>query len=518
MKRLFLHTALWQAIAEAVLLLIALRLALMVWATPSGLDLLLAGDIAIGPLCAAWAAIRMCIPRGAWHRQLVQDSRVAAVLGVLLTGIVLVFTLGAPTVRAPVITTLLAGGDAVIGAVALVVLHTGAYGGIRCMVHVWEWWQHLRRTRYLWSLTHTILLAALLAVAPFVVWLAAILIYQTTQSNGVVGVILTTIPVVLVLAALTVAGLLAVLPAALLIAFFSARRLTRRVETLTQATTALRNGQYDTRIGVTGTDELAQLQHNFNAMAGDLQRAIRDAQAERDAVHTLLDQRRQLIANVSHELRTPVATLRGYLDATLDHWNDAPPAALPHDLQVMQRETVRLQALIDDLFTLARAEVSTLEFWPEPTDINALVQRCVEAVAPQAWHTSKVEVVADLAPLQALAHVDGARTEQIVFNLLHNAVRHTGPGGIVAASVSVNDQAVVVAVRDTGDGIAPDNLPHVWERFYRATNANGSGAGLGLALVKELAEAMHGTVAVDSVVGEGSFFSVRLPRTPVSTS
>jgi signal transduction histidine kinase len=89
--------------------------------------------------------------------------------------------------------------------------------------------------------------------------------------------------------------------------------------------------------------------------------------------------------------------------------------------------------------------------------------------------------------------------------------------GIVAASVGVEDQAVVIAVRDTGEGVASDDLPHVWERFYRARNANGSGAGLGLALVKELAETMSGSVAAESVLGEGSCFTVRLPRALVST-
>jgi signal transduction histidine kinase len=520
MKYLIVHASHRRAVAEAVLLMIVMRLALVVSAVPSGSDMLLAGDVSIGLLCALWAAVRLRIPRGTWQRHALWESPPVVVVSVVLTGVLGVFALGAAYWGAPAIAplSLLGWWDALVLVVALVALHAGAYLAARLVVRVWIWWNDLRRTRYLWSLTHTILLAALLAASPFVVVLANVLLASAaTQSGSVLGVLVTTLPVVLVLAALTIVGLLAVLPAALIIAFFSARRLTRRLDTLTHATHALRTKQYDTRIGVAGVDEVAQLQQNFNAMAGDLQHAIGAVQAERDAVQTLLDQRRQLIANVSHELRTPVATLRGYLDSTLEHWNGTPPASLPHDLQVMQRETVRLQTLIDDLFTLAHAEASTLEFRPQRTDINQLVQRCVEAVAPQAWHTSKVEVVATLAPQQAHAHVDAARTEQILFNLLHNAIRHTSPGGIIAANVELETSMVVVAVRDTGEGIAPDALPHIWERFYRAPNAHGSGAGLGLALVKELAETMGGTVAADSMVGEGSCFTVRLPRALAST-
>ncbi len=514
MKRPIFHASPRRAMGEAVLLMSVAMLALFMTADSSTWDTFGGSPVVIGPICALWAAVRMRIPRGTWRRQAVGESIPALVLGVLLTVILLVFALGADYLSAPVITTLSPfPGDEVVLVAAMLVLHGGTFAGMRVALRVWIWWNELRRIRYIWSLTHTILMAALLAVSPFVLLLAYNLVLSaTTQSGGVFGVLLGTIPVLVILAVLTVVGLLGVLPAALIIAFFSARRLTHRLETLTHATDALRHKEYDTRIAVEGVDEIAQLQHTFNSMATDLQQAIGAVQAERDAVQTLLDQRRQLIANVSHELRTPVATLRGYLDSTVEHWNGTPPASLPHDLRVMQRETVRLQTLIDDLFTLARAEVSTLEFRPQPTDMNALVQRCVEAVAPQAWQHNKVEVVADLAPQQAHGQVDAARTEQIMFNLLHNAIRHTSPGGIVAASVRLAANAVVIEVRDTGEGIDPSDLPHVWERFYRAPNANGSGTGLGLALVKELAETMGGVVAAESVPGEGSCFTVRLPR------
>ena len=109
--------------------------------------------------------------------------------------------------------------------------------------------------------------------------------------------------------------------------------------------------------------------------------------------------------------------------------------------------------------------------------------------------------------------VDGNRLEQVLQNLLHNAVRHTSPGGIIAVVVIVEPEMIVLQVKDTGEGIAPNDLPRIWERFYQTESARvGNGTGLGLALVKEWVEAMGGTVSVESVVGEGSCFNIHLQR------
>jgi signal transduction histidine kinase len=172
----------------------------------------------------------------------------------------------------------------------------------------------------------------------------------------------------------------------------------------------------------------------------------------------------------------------------------------------------RLQGMIEDLFTLSRATVGRLELRPEPTDAGAVVRRLVETMAPLAWGQRRVQVLADVAPGLPPAHADAQRLEQIVSNLLGNAVRHTPPGGMVAAAVATEPDTVRVEVRDTGEGIAPNDLPHVFERFYRGQNGGNDGAGLGLALAKEMAEAMGGSVEAASAPGEGSCFTVRLPR------
>jgi len=228
-------------------------------------------------------------------------------------------------------------------------------------------------------------------------------------------------------------------------------------------------------------------------------------------VASLLQSRRELFANVSHELRTPVATIRGYLDSSLAG-NNADPGQLQRDLEVMSHEVERLQGLIDDLFTLARAEVDGLAVDLRPTDVGALALRRAEAMAPLAWQKGRVEVLAEVQPDLPLALADAGRLEQVLVNLIRNAVRHTPPGGVVVVLVAGEVDAVRVDVRDTGQGIPSEELPRVWERFYRGASArqDGPGAGLGLTLVKELVEAMGGVVSVESVVGQGSCFTVRL--------
>jgi signal transduction histidine kinase len=228
----------------------------------------------------------------------------------------------------------------------------------------------------------------------------------------------------------------------------------------------------------------------------------------------LLASRRQLIASVSHELRTPVATVRATLESMLGRQQEALASALRRDLEVMQGEIERLQRLIDDLFTLSQAEADQLTLDLCTVDIAPIVERIVDAVAPLAWEASRVQVVAEFPQALPRVRIDPSRLEQVLANLLRNGIRHTPPGGIVAVMASVEGGAVRVDVRDTGEGIPPQEFPHIWERFFRGKRARTEdqrGAGLGLALVKELIEAMGGAVVVESVLGEGSCFTIRLP-------
>ncbi len=297
------------------------------------------------------------------------------------------------------------------------------------------------------------------------------------------------------------------LVASTVVGYFLSRRLVRRLEQLGGAAESMRGGDLSTRIPVEGSDEVSQLQQSFNSMASHLEGTLSDLSAERDRVTGLLDAQKQLVAGVSHELRTPVATVRGYLDSAL-HRDGALPPDLRADLDTAEREATRLEGLIDDLFTLSRAQVGRLELRLEPTDVAALVRQQVDAQAPLAWRQREVQVLAETSSDAPMAYADAQRVTQMVSNLLSNAVRHTPPGGIIVAAVHGDSDTVSIDVRDTGEGIPAEALPRVFERFYRGSDG---GSGLGLSLVKELAESMRGSVSVSSTVGEGSTFSVRLP-------
>jgi signal transduction histidine kinase len=389
-------------------------------------------------------------------------------------------------------------------------------------VRLWLSWNRLRRRRMLWAITHAHLtVVVLLILLPAG---GALLATVLTDSNAPAGsepadlislvterLMHTIFPAALLILILTAVAVIP--PLSALFSFLVARRTTRRLEALAEAVKDFREGQYDTRVELVGEDEVAQLQSGFNTMATELARTLRDLQAKRDKVEAQLESRRELIAGVSHELRTPVATMRATLESALDRPAEAVPDALRRDLDVVESEILRLRRFIDDLFAPSQADAEGLSIECSATDVALVVQHVVDAHAPLAWASGRVEVVADLPADLPPARADEARLAQCLANLPRNAIRHTPPGGIVAVAAQAEADAVVVKVRDTGEGIAPADLPHIWERFYRGESGRCSGgAGLGLALVKELTEAMGGSVAVESKIGRGSCFTVSLPK------
>jgi signal transduction histidine kinase len=476
-----------------------------------------------GPCCILWCAVRLRLPVGVWWRRVLHECVVATALALALLPMLLLAAFSI---------ILLTRNPSLLPRQALsfsVVLAEGMkhsrelrdvflalfVGGLvlfllfRVGVRLWLRWNRMRRARLLWALTH----AHLVVVVIGAVLLGAMVVGVGILTSAEFPFYLLSVFLALVIC--TGIALAVVLPPSALFSYLFSRRMTRRLEGLASATSALSQGDYGIRVPVKGEDEIARLQSNFNAMAADLERTMRELQAERDAVATLLKARRELVASVSHELRTPIATLRGYLESTRTHWDEAPPPTLRQDLQIMEQETIRLQTLIDDLFTLSRAEVGKLEVRCQSVDAGALACRVAETMAPLAWQAGRVEVIAAVACDAPLVFVDPCRLEQSLQNLAHNGVRHTPPGGIVALLVQDDADSVILQVRDTGEGIASADLPRIWERFYRAENRKAhpdTGSGLGLALVKELTEAMGGTVAVESTPGEGSCFTLCFPR------
>ena len=216
--------------------------------------------------------------------------------------------------------------------------------------------------------------------------------------------------------------------------------------------------------------------------------------------------RQALLADVSHELRTPLAVIRGSLEAIVDGVHPADEA----HLGAIVEETRVMERLVEDLRTIAQAEGGTLTLHPEPTDLADLAGEVVASFMSQAQR-AHVTLVADVPDEVPPLTVDPVRIREVVANLVSNALRHTPAGGRVTVRVSAAPEHVELAVVDTGPGIDPAILPHVFDRFVKTPGSGGS--GLGLAIARDLTVAHGGTIEAASPSGAGTTFTVRLPLT-----
>jgi signal transduction histidine kinase len=393
--------------------------------------------------------------------------------------------------------------------------------GVQLVSWAWQRWNYLRRRRYVWALTHAILrvvgAAGLLVLTGTIIYFVHLLgsdIWGIPPDSVFAQAVFWLSMLVLLAFLLFGTGILLFLPPTTLFSFLVARKMTARLENLAAGTQAVRKGDLSARVGVQGEDEVAQLQTDFNAMAADLEKSVLDLQSEKDKVWRLLEARRELVAGVSHELRNPVATILGYSDSLRRDWKEHSPEEVQRDLETIQYEASRLQAILNDLLTASQAEAGRLTLTLQKLDVNILVQRVVETFSGLAWGSKRVHINLSAPPHAVFGLADPLRLEQVLVNLVQNAVRHTSPGGLVALEVHPGPDSICIEVEDTGEGISPEDLPHIWEKYYRAGSAQRGaphGMGLGLALVKELTEAMGGTVSVESWPGQGSLFQVHLP-------
>ncbi|WP_373561461.1 sensor histidine kinase [Streptomyces sp. rh34] len=284
---------------------------------------------------------------------------------------------------------------------------------------------------------------------------------------------------------------------------FAGARLVRPLHALTGAAQRMRDGEQPESVPVSGDDEVGRLAAAFNDMSAHRAR--------------LEEQRKAMVSDVAHELRTPLSNIRGWLEAAQDGLADPDPAFVSSLLE----EAVLLQHIIDDLQDLAAADAGVLRLHPEPVEARELLSQVAAAHQARAENAGVTLAVTGTAPGPAL-RADPVRLRQVVGNLVSNAVRHTPEGGRVTLRAYASDEgdgAVLVEVADTGSGIPSEDLPHVFDRFWRAEKSRSrrtGGSGLGLAIVRKLVEAHGGTVDATSVEGKGSTFVLRLPGTTPS--
>lgn len=303
------------------------------------------------------------------------------------------------------------------------------------------------------------------------------------------------------------AALLAML-VAVVAAILLAQRLTDPIRRLTQASRALAEGRLDARVPVpgSGSPEVAELAAAFNAMAERLQGSIQYISRDRD-------RSREFLADVSHELRTPIAALRTFNELLRDGAT-ADPATRDEFLGHSRQQIERLDWLATNLLELSKLDSGLVSLDLRPDDLRAVIDDAIAQAAPGASRKG-VELAVDLPPEPVRVPHDPPRIGQVLVNLLGNGVKFTPAGGRVKVSLRSEADGATITVSDTGVGIDPSELPHVFERFYRGSQdveERGSGSGLGLSIVRSIVEMHHGRVSIQSTPGKGTIVTVRLPR------
>jgi signal transduction histidine kinase len=266
----------------------------------------------------------------------------------------------------------------------------------------------------------------------------------------------------------------------------------RALEATTHA--ILETGRFDARVATRGTrDPLDRLGGSINTLLARLERLVRGM--------------REALDNVAHDLRTPLTRLRNVAESTLD---ERDPAALRDGLGRTLEEADRVSATLTALMDISEAETGTLRLTPEPVRIGAVVDEALSLHADEAEDRG-IAIASSIDPAVTLI-ADRTRLRQVVANLIENAVKYSETGGRIDLEAAATPESVTVTVRDTGTGIAAEDLPFVWDRLYRGdANRSARGLGLGLSLVRAIVEAHGGRVDVESTPGRGSAFTVTLP-------
>jgi signal transduction histidine kinase len=289
-------------------------------------------------------------------------------------------------------------------------------------------------------------------------------------------------------------GLIAIAIALVLTSFLS-RRILSPIRALTGSAKRLAKGDFSQRVHIDSRGEVGELAQTFNSMASDLDRAEK--------------LRRNIVADVAHELRTPLTNVAGYLEAIRDDVIQPDKSTIAS----LSEEVDLLSRLVDDLQELALSDAGELKLARQTENIIQLIDQSVKAVQARVIDKG-IEVSVDAPGEFPPVNIDYHRISQVLRNLISNAIKHTAQGGQICISARLQDKWVKISVADNGEGIPAEELPNMFERFYRVDKSrarNGGGSGLGLTIAKRLVEAHGGTIEVQSELGKGSCFSFTIP-------
>ena len=284
-----------------------------------------------------------------------------------------------------------------------------------------------------------------------------------------------------------------------IVSYYTAYRVINPFVEMNHAVQCYSRGDFSTRIPVEGRDEAAQLGKSLNEMAEQL----------RD----LEDTRRSFVANVSHELRSPLTSMKGFLEAMQD--GTIPPENYPEYIEIVLNETRRMVTLVNDLLDLARIESGTIQLNFEVFDVNELIRRTLLTFEARLIE-NEMEMEVHFAQEQCAVYADPTQIGQVLRNLIDNAIKYSPKGRSLSVSTYSMRKTVYVTVRDTGIGIPQEDVPHVFDRFYKVekahTPAPQMGSGLGLSIVKRIIESHGQSITVRSARGRGTQFTFTLER------
>ena len=279
--------------------------------------------------------------------------------------------------------------------------------------------------------------------------------------------------------------------------------ISKRLERLADAAESMAQGALNTRVRVRKHDEIGRLAESFNAMAEQIDANDRA--------------RRAFISNVSHELRTPISIIMGNAEQ-LSMLPEARDESIARPLATIQLEGEMLVRLVDDLFTSARLQENNLKMQRTEISLFEVIGEVLMGIQRSAWEHRKVSVESVISPDLPKVHADKQRVQQIVSNLVYNALRHTPAGGLVVARAEEREDVIEVSIIDTGMGMDEDTAKMAFDRYYQSerNKRHSEGTGLGLSIVQQLVTAQGGTIWVSSKVGEGTTFTFTLPITELS--
>jgi two-component system sensor histidine kinase BaeS len=299
----------------------------------------------------------------------------------------------------------------------------------------------------------------------------------------------------------------------LLFSLMLAGRLTQPLKLLTQAAEQMKHGKYAQRVTTPRSqDELGRLAQTFNEMADTIEADVTELRRQEQA-------RRDLLANIAHDLATPLTAIQGFSEALADDII-SDPAARQETAQHIRREVLRLRRLVADLREMSSLESNHARLDLAPLNMHALVEETLAVIAPECQQKG-ITLHNDIAETIPPVLADSDRITRVLLNLLDNARRYTPEGGEIRVGAMIKAHDLCIQVSDTGTGIDPEDLPHIFERFYRADRARSEatgGSGLGLAIVRAIITAHGGHIQAESTLNQGTCITFTLPLAREATS